>query len=103
MPLLEAGDETKLPRCFNGAWIVVLPDVCDRLVVGYSVEHGEAGQRGAGSSVSAGAGDLDAFGFSTCPCLTQRVGGCGTVGRKPEVGPSEPSAFPGYGWWMVAQ
>ncbi len=52
MPLLEAGDETALPRRLNGALSVVLPDVGDRLVVGYPVEHGEAGQCGA-ASVSA--------------------------------------------------
>jgi hypothetical protein len=69
MPLLESEDVVALPGCFNGAWSVMLPDVGDRVLAGYSVEHGEAGQGGAGSSVSAGTGDLDAFGLGACPCL----------------------------------
>ncbi len=101
--LQEAGDEAALPGCLNGAWGVPLPDVGDSLAGRYPVQHGEAGQRCAGSSVSAGAGDLDALGFGAHPCFAQRVGGCQAVGRQPEVGPAKPPGFPGDGGWLMAQ
>lgn len=101
--VLEARDEAALPGCLNGAWRIMLADVGDRLTVGYPIEHGEAGQGRAGASVSAGTGDLDAFGLGACPCLAQRVGGCCAVGWQPEVGPAKPSVFPGHGRWPVAK
>ncbi len=103
MPLLEAGDETTLPGCLDGARSVVLPDVGDGLTVGYTVENGEACQGGPGSSLSARTGDLYAFGLGARPRLAQRVGGCAAVGRQPEVRPAEPAAFPVDRGWPVAQ
>ena len=78
-------------------------DVGYRLTVGYSIEHGEAGQGRAGASVSAGTGDLDAFGLGAFPCLAQSVDGCCAVGRQPEVGPAKPSVFPGDRRWPLAE
>src|SRR5262249_44884534 len=88
---------------FNGALRVVLPDVRDRLLARYPVQHGEAGQRGPGPSDPAAAGDLDALGLGARPGLAERVHGVGAVGRQPEVRPAQPSRLPGDGRRFVAK
>src|SRR6202046_583259 len=103
MPLPEAGDEAALPGCLHRACRIMRPDVGDRLAGGHPVEHGEAGQRGAGSPAPAGAGDLDALGGGPRPCLAQRLPVLSAVGRQPEVRPAQPASLPGDRGRLVAQ
>lgn len=90
----EPPDEPPLPRSLHRTRRVVLPDVGHRLAAGHTVENCQAGQRRAGAAVASRAADLDPFSVAAQPCLTQSALGERTVGREPEVGPSQPSRFP---------
>jgi hypothetical protein len=41
--LFEMRDEAALPRRLNGAWIVVLPNIVDSFIIGYSINYSETG------------------------------------------------------------
>lgn len=99
----EAGDETVLPGRLHSVGRVVLADVRDRLPVGHSIEHCDAGQGGAGAPLAAAARDFDALVIGARPGFAQR--GCGScaVGRRPEVRPAKPAGLPRHGGRLVTE
>ncbi len=62
---------------------------------GYAIEDGQAGERGAGASSTASAGDLHPFGRCALPGFGQRGQDIGLIGGQAEIWPAKPPCFPG--------
>ena len=75
----------------------------DRFVGGDPVEHGDAGQRGAGAAPAAAARDLHPLGSGAFPRLAQGFPGVGPIARQPEIRPSDPARLPFVGGWGTAE
>ena len=90
----EVGDVPPLPRRFDRAGVVVLPDERHSLASRHAVQHGDARKGRASSAPAAAAGDFHALGLGAAPGFTQRLVGVATVSRQSKVGPSNPACFP---------
>ena len=67
----------------------------DGSAAGYAIEDGQAGERGAGASSAASAGDLHPFGRRALPGFGQRGQDVGLIGGQVEIWPAKPPYFPG--------
>ena len=83
--------------------VVMLPDEGDGMFRRYSVDDGEAGQGCAGPSAAAAAGDLHALSEGAFPGFAQDLACLRLVVGQPQVGPAQPPALPGDGWWRLAE
>ncbi len=98
-----SGDITALAERLDRAPIVMCAHERHGRRAGYAVDDGQAGQGGAGAPVAARAGDLNPLSGGAPPCLHQRGQDLVPVGRKAEIGPSEPPRFPPDRRWRCAE
>ena len=71
--------------------VVMLTYERDRPGCGNTVEDGQAGKRGAGTSATASAGDLHPFSRRALPGFGQRRQDVGPIGGQAEIWPAKPS------------
>lgn len=80
----------------------MLPNKGHRLAGRHAVEHGDAGERGAGSPPPTATRDLDPLCLRAEPRLAEGVLREAGVGRQSEVRPADPAGVPGHGGRSVA-
>ncbi len=83
-----------LPGRLDCSTRVVVSNVVDGCTAGHTVERDEARERCASSPHPTGARDLDPLGCAAAQYFSQYNPEFLRVGRKPEVGPTNPSAVP---------
>ena len=89
------GDISALPEGLDGTPIVMLAHERDGSAAGYAIEDSQAGERGAGASSAASAGDLHPFGHRALPGFGQRGQDVDLIGGQAEIWPAKPPCFPG--------
>lgn len=100
---VEPSDVPSLPRRLHGSVVVVLSNVGDGSGRGHAVEHGQAGQRGAGPTTTTTTCDLDAVVGGAVPGFDQSIT-CGSAIRwKAEVRPPQPAVRPRRRIGLVAE
>jgi hypothetical protein len=83
--------------------VVMPPDEGNGLFRRYSVDDDEASQGSTGPSTATAAGDLHTLSRGAFPSFVQDLARMRLVPGQPEVGPAQPRALPGDGWWCPAE
>lgn len=87
-------DVRALPWGLNGARVVVLADIANRMASGDAIADSEAGERRPGSAAPPAARDLDAFPSQSLVQLEEGLAGVGRIRRQPPVQPTHPHRGP---------
>jgi hypothetical protein len=90
----KVGNVPSLPGRLHRVAVVVPPHECHRLTRRHAVQHGDAGEGGAGPAAAAPAGNLYTLCLGATPGFEQRVPCIARVSREPEVRPPDPACIP---------
>src|SRR5215472_14521667 len=90
----KVGNVPPLPGRLDRVAVVVPPHECHRLTRRHAVQHGDAGEGGAGPAAATPAGNLYTLCLGATPGFEQRLPCIARVSRQPEVRPPDPACIP---------